>query len=103
MAQLGARDRRQPVDIKLSSLVSDLLGTSARRMLQALAEGETNPATLAPHWRISAYAPPRTNCATPSVRGHSIGEQITRLSKPAVAASSRHNLTRLLRAAALLS
>jgi transposase len=33
--------------IKLSSLVSDLLGTSARRMLQALAEGETNPASLA--------------------------------------------------------
>src|SRR5213594_3577447 len=33
--------------IKLSSLVSDLLGASARRMLQALADGETNPATLA--------------------------------------------------------
>jgi transposase len=33
--------------IKLSSLVSDLLGTSARRMLQALADGETNSATLA--------------------------------------------------------
>src|SRR5262249_59777636 len=33
--------------IKLSSLVSDLLGASARRMLQALAEGETNPAALA--------------------------------------------------------
>ena len=30
--------------IKLSSLVSDLLGTSARRMLQALADGETDPA-----------------------------------------------------------
>jgi transposase len=33
--------------IKLSSLVSDLLGVSARRMLQALAEGETEPAALA--------------------------------------------------------
>jgi len=33
--------------IKLSSLVSDLLGVSARRMLQALAEGETNPAAMA--------------------------------------------------------
>jgi len=33
--------------IKLSSLVSDLIGASARRMLKALAEGETNPATLA--------------------------------------------------------
>src|SRR5437588_6359180 len=32
---------------KLSSFVSDLLGASARRMLKALAEGETNPAALA--------------------------------------------------------
>ena len=33
--------------IKLSSHVSDLLGLSARRMLQALAEGETEPAKIA--------------------------------------------------------
>jgi transposase len=33
--------------IKLSSLVSDLLGVSARRMLHALAEGETDAAALA--------------------------------------------------------
>jgi len=33
--------------IKLSSLVSDLLGLSARRMLKAMAEGETDPAALA--------------------------------------------------------
>ena len=33
--------------IKLSSLVSDLLGASARRMLRALAQGETDPAILA--------------------------------------------------------
>jgi len=33
--------------IKLSSLVSDLLGARARRMLKALADGETNPAALA--------------------------------------------------------
>jgi transposase len=33
--------------IKLSSLVSDLLGASARRMLAAVADGETNPETLA--------------------------------------------------------
>ena len=32
--------------IKLSSLVSDLLGASARRMLKALADGETNPTAL---------------------------------------------------------
>jgi transposase len=33
--------------IKLSSLVSDLLGVSGRRMLKALAEGEKDPAALA--------------------------------------------------------
>jgi transposase len=33
--------------IKLSSLVSDLLGASARRMLKARADGETDPAALA--------------------------------------------------------
>jgi len=33
--------------IKLSSLVSNLVGASARRMLKALAEGETNPEVLA--------------------------------------------------------
>src|SRR6202051_4165667 len=32
---------------KLSCLVSDLLGASARRMLKALADGETDPAALA--------------------------------------------------------
>ena len=31
----------------MSSFVSDLLGFSARRMLKALADGETNPAALA--------------------------------------------------------
>ena len=42
--------------IKLSSLVSDLLGVSARRMLKALAEGETNPAALATlaDWKLRA-------------------------------------------------
>ena len=33
--------------IKVSSLVSGLLGISARRMLQALADGERDPAALA--------------------------------------------------------
>ena len=33
--------------LKLSSLVSDLLGVSARRMLEALADGATDPGTLA--------------------------------------------------------
>lgn len=33
--------------IKLSSLVSDLLGVSARRILKALAEGESDPGVLA--------------------------------------------------------
>ena len=37
----------EEADIKLSSLVSDLLGASARHMLQALADGETDPVALA--------------------------------------------------------
>ena len=47
--QLHSRleSRLEEAHIKLSSLVSDLLGTSARRMLQALADGETDPASLA--------------------------------------------------------
>src|SRR2546428_1058374 len=45
--------------IKLSSLVSDLLGASARRMLKALADGETDPAALA------ALAD-KNLCATPA-------------------------------------
>jgi transposase len=42
--------------IKLSSLVSDLLGASARRMLNAVADGETDPAALAAlaHQRLRA-------------------------------------------------
>src|SRR5215467_6516122 len=42
--------------INLSSLVTDLLGVSARRMLKALADGETDPAALAAlaHERLRA-------------------------------------------------
>jgi transposase len=42
--------------IKLSSLVSDLLGVSARRMLHALADGATDPGALAAlaHERVRA-------------------------------------------------
>ena len=46
--------------IKLSSLVSDLLGASARRMLKALAEGETNPAALATLGRSEVTCHART-------------------------------------------
>jgi transposase len=40
--------------IKLSSLVSDLLGASARRMLHALAEGESDPAAVLGDQRLRA-------------------------------------------------
>ena len=52
--------------IKLSSLVSDLLGVSARRMLLALADGEADPAALAALANITCAL--RSNsCATRSV------------------------------------
>jgi transposase len=46
----------EEAQIKLSSFVSDLLGVSARRMLQALADGVTEPAALAAlaHERVRA-------------------------------------------------
>jgi transposase len=37
----------EEAQVKLSSLVSDLFGLSARRMLRALADGETDPVALA--------------------------------------------------------
>lgn len=42
--------------IKLSSVISDLLGKSGRRILQALAKGESDPAKLAElgNWRLRA-------------------------------------------------
>ena len=43
--------------IKLSSLVSDLLGVSARRMLKALAEGESDPQVLAARADYRLQAP----------------------------------------------
>jgi transposase len=37
----------EEMHLKVSSLVADLLGPSARRMLRAIAEGETDPTTVA--------------------------------------------------------
>jgi len=48
---------------KLSSLVMDLLGVSARRMLKALADGETNPAALAALADERLRATPEQLCA----------------------------------------
>jgi len=48
--------------LKLSSFVSDLLGVSARRILKALAEGETDPAKLAALADRSLRATPAQLC-----------------------------------------
>ncbi len=48
--------------LKLSSLVSDLLGVSARRMLKGIAEGETDPAVLAGLADPSLRATPEQLC-----------------------------------------
>lgn len=50
--------------LKLSSLVSDLLGVSARRMLQAIADGETEPARLAALADRRLRATPEQLCDT---------------------------------------
>jgi transposase len=46
----------EEVQIKLSSVLSDLLGKSGQRILRALADGETDPARLAElgNWRLHA-------------------------------------------------
>lgn len=48
--------------IKLSSLVSDLLGQSSRRMLRALAAGETDPQALAALAHCTLRATPEQLC-----------------------------------------
>jgi transposase len=48
--------------IKLSSFVSDLLGSSARRMLRAVATGETDPATIAALGSPRLHATPEQLC-----------------------------------------
>src|SRR5262249_37309643 len=48
--------------IKVSSIVSDLHGISARRMLQALADGETDPAALATLATARLRATPEQLC-----------------------------------------
>lgn len=48
--------------IKVSSLVTDLLGASARRMLHALADGETNPAAVAALGSRRLHATPAQFC-----------------------------------------
>ena len=48
--------------IKLSSVVSDLLGVSARRMLKALAEGETDPEALSAMADRNLRATPEQLC-----------------------------------------
>lgn len=52
----------EEAQVKLSSLVSDLLGASARRMLQALADGETNPAAVAALADYRLRATPQQLC-----------------------------------------
>ena len=54
--------------IKLSSLVSDLLGASARRMLKALADGETDPGRSGGFGRSNDCALRRNNCVMRSAR-----------------------------------
>src|SRR5205814_5792869 len=48
--------------LKVSSLVSDLLGLSGRRMLRAVASGETDPATVAALGSPRLHATPDQLC-----------------------------------------
>ena len=50
----------EEAQLKLSSLVSDLLGASARRMLKALADGETSPSSTGGAGRSATARHPAT-------------------------------------------
>src|SRR5829696_3251333 len=67
--------------IKLSSLVSDLLGTSARRMLQAFADGETDPATVASlaDQRLRATAAQLSDALSASTTLHPVYRRLLKL------------------------
>jgi transposase len=52
----------EEMHIKVSSLVADLLGPSARRMLRAVANGETDPATVAALGSPRLHATPDQLC-----------------------------------------
>jgi len=60
--------------IKLSSLVSDLLGVSARRMLKAIADGGTDPAALAALADKKLRATQAHSCATRSAPAQSCNQ-----------------------------
>ncbi len=54
-----------PANIKLDSVLSDLMGKSGRAMLEALIAGETNPTKLA------SLAHPRAKASPEEFRGSS--------------------------------
>jgi hypothetical protein len=60
--QLRLEALLEEAHIKVSSLVSDLLGISACRMLQALADGETDPAAQATLATARLRATPEQLC-----------------------------------------
>jgi transposase len=67
--------------LKLSTLVSDLLGPSARRMLQAIADGETSPAVVAALGSPRLRATPEQFCDAlgASVELHTVYRRLLRL------------------------
>jgi transposase len=67
--------------IKISSIVSDLLGTSTRRMLQAVADGETDPAALAAlaHSRLQATPEQLRNAFAACAGLHPVYRRIVKL------------------------
>jgi len=64
--QVGHTQRIQKTledaNIKLDSVISDVVGVSGRRMIEALVAGETDPAQLAPLAHRRLRAPPEALC-----------------------------------------
>src|SRR5260370_12964134 len=72
--------------IKLSSLVSDLLGASARRMLHALADGATAPADLAAlgEKRVRATPAALSDALGAGTELHPVSRRLLRLALQAI-------------------
>ena len=80
--------------IKLSSLVSDLLGKSARRMLQAVAEGATSPEAIAAlaDQRLRATARATVRCARSDARDlHPVYRQLLKMALEELKCNRRTN------------
>ena len=74
ISQHSARIQKvlEDANLKLGSVLSDVLGKSGRAILQALIEGETDPADCSPIWPKATRARSALSCWRPCTGGSAI-------------------------------